>query len=163
NGNAPRRTHRPCSDLDLVAMSLPFLLWGAPGRSQPRRSGEAPGPLQDLPELRLPYPREAHQERRPADVVIGEVEGLGIELQQDVAVGEVDLDRDGLTILLQPQQELALHVESRRAVRGALNHAGKGESQLADRGPGDAAARACPDTRSGSALPLHALPAERHP
>jgi glutamate carboxypeptidase len=70
--------------------------------------------------------------------VVGDEESAGVGLHEHVAVLEAHAQRDGVTVLLEPQQELLLHVEGGRAVGGALLHARQRQGGLAHVGPGRA-------------------------
>src|SRR6266540_4277530 len=108
-------------------------------RHEALRSLEAPSLLQKPREHVLAHCLQTEQHRRPRPVVVRQVERHGIQLEQHLAVGEIDLDGDALPVFLQAREKPLLNVQGRRAVGRAFGHARQLEGESAELRPGGAA------------------------
>src|SRR6266702_4040338 len=85
-------------------------------RQEALRGLEPPGLLKKPREHVLADLLQTEQHRRPRPVVVRQIERRGIELQQHLAIGEVDLDGDAFPVFLQAGEKPLLNVQGRRAV-----------------------------------------------
>jgi hypothetical protein len=82
---------------------------------------------------------QPHQDGGVRPIVVREVERARVGLEEDVTVGEVQLDGDGVAVFLEPGHELLPDVEGRRPVTRALRHIGQRRGKGAQLRPGQAA------------------------
>ena len=85
----------------------------------------APGALEQVGQRGFCQPRQPHQHQWIVTVVVGEEEGVGIRLREDLARNEIRAQHQRLAVLLEPRQQLAADLERRRAVGLRDLHFGK--------------------------------------
>src|SRR5438034_4754915 len=95
------------------------------------RSLQLPGLLEDLLQQVHTHLLQTDQHCRVRPIVVRQIEGRRIQLEEHVAVGETDLYGNALPVLLQASKKLLANVQSRGPVGRALLHAGQLRRHLA--------------------------------
>src|SRR5579859_2236917 len=81
---------------------------------------QAPRFLQDVRKVVLANSRQPNEHPGIRGVVVRDEERLGVGLHTHGTLGWFDADNHRIAILMQPDEQLPLHLEGRRAVRGAF-------------------------------------------